>query len=39
MKELNNLEMKNVNGGYYFIPVLAAYVWYEYGGGKEMMQQ
>ena len=39
MSELNSVEMKDVNGGFYFIPVVAVYVWYEYGGGKEMMQQ
>ena len=39
MKELNNVEVKDVNGGYLVLPLVAVYVWYEYGGGKEMMQQ
>ena len=38
MKALNKIEAQEVNGGYaIFVAAAAAYVWYEYYGGKEVI--
>ena len=37
MKSLNMNEIKAVSGGWVMLPVVA-YVWYEYGGGKEFIE-
>ena len=38
MKDLNNSEVQAVNGGYAVLgAAAAAYIWYEYCGGKEVI--